>query len=164
MNITRNVMAKIKTEQIKMRPKWYFIVGSFLMTVGLVGLSVGAVFLTNLVFFLVRKQGSGQGRLQLMLQSFPWWIPTLAVIGVAFGIWMLKKYDFSYKKNFLFIVFLFIVSIMLTAFVLDYSGLNEVWSRRGPMRRFYQQIENRDSVFPKGNGGRRNPGNQNYLQ
>ena len=91
MNITRNVMAKIKTEQIKMRPKWYFIVGSFLMTVGLVGLSVGAVFLTNLVFFLVRKQGSGQGRLQLMLQSFPWWIPTLAVIGVAFGIWMLKK-------------------------------------------------------------------------
>lgn len=153
-NIEKEVMAKIAKNQITMKPKWYFIAGSLLMIVGLVGLSVVTVFLTNLTLFLLRKHGPGVGRLQMMLETFPWWVPLLTIIGMVSGIWLLKKYDFSYKKNFLLILLAFVVSIILSGWLIDSFGFNEIWSRRGPMKRFYQQFEKQKNIFPKRRGGK----------
>lgn len=141
-------MAKVKSNEISIKPRWYFVAGSLLTIAGLVGFSLGAVFLTNLTLFLLRRHGPmGQWRLEIMLNSFPWWIPVLAIAGLVLGVRLLKKYDFSYKKNFWLIIGGFIVSIILAAFLLDYLGLNDSWSRQGPMRRFYQQIEGQGRRF-----------------
>lgn len=135
-------MAKVKSRQITMKPRWYFAAGSILMIAGLTALSVGAIFLTNLTLFTLRRHGPmASWRLEMMLQSFPWWIPLLAIMGIALGIWMLKKYDFSYKRNFILIVLGFIVSILIAAFIIDSLGLNDIWSKKGPMKRLYQQVE-----------------------
>jgi hypothetical protein len=157
VNLEKAIMAKVKSNEISMRSRWYFILGSFLTIIGLVGFSILAIFLTNLTIFLFRQHGPmGQWRLQLLLNNFSWWIPVLAVLGIIGGIWLLKKYDFSYRKNFWLIIFGFIISIILAAFILDYSGLNDTWSRQGPMKRFYQQIENRNSTFQRGQGRMQN--------
>lgn len=148
------VMSKIKKGEITMKPKWFFMVGSLMMGVGLVGASFGAIFLVNLTLFLLRKRGPGLMRLELMLASFPWWVPILAIIGIAIGIWLLKKYDFSYKKNFMLIIVAFIASIVIAAWLIDYLGFNEAWSTRGPMRKFYQQFERQENNFPSGRGSR----------
>lgn len=140
-NFEKEVMSKIKKGEITMKPKWYFVVGSLITGAGLVGVSIGAIFLLNLTLFLLRKRGPGFIRLELMLASFPWWVPALAIIAVVIGIWLLKKYDFSYKKNFLLIIISFIASIVIAAWLIDYLGLNETWSRRGPMKRFYNRIQ-----------------------
>ena len=125
-----------------MKPRWYFAAGSLLLLAGLVGLSLLAIFLTNLTFWLLRSHGPmGQWRLELMLDSFPWWVPLLAVGGIVLGIRLLKQYDFSYRKNFIFIILGFILAVILTAYIVDGLGFNEDWSKRGPMRRFYQQME-----------------------
>ncbi len=147
------VMKKIKSDEIKMKPKWLFVAGSIFTIAGLVGLTIGAIFLTNLTIFLIRKRGPGYGRLELMLESFPLWIPILAILGIIFGIWMLKKYDFSYKKNFPLIVIAFIASVIIAGLLVDQLGLNNVWSHKGPMRGFYQQLENREDILPRGQGG-----------
>jgi len=140
IDFKKEVMTKIKKGEITMKPKWYFVVGSLITGAGLVGASIGAIYLVNLTLFLLRKRGPGLMKLELMLASFPWWVPILAITGIIVGIWLLKKYDFSYKKNFLLIIAAFIVSIVIAAWLIDYLGLNETWSRRGPMRRFYQQF------------------------
>ncbi len=146
-------MAKVKSNEISMKPRWYFVLGSLLVMVGLVGLSIGAIFLTNITLFLLRQHGPmGQWRLQTMLTSFPLWVPILAIGGIVLGIVLLRKYDFSYKKNFWVIIAGFVISIFLAAFVIDYLGLNDIWSRQGPMRRFYQQIEGQGSSAPRGEG------------
>ena len=153
INFEVEFMSKLNSGRIVMRPKWYFVIGSVLSIVGLVGLSVGSVFLINIILFLSRKHGPmGQWRIETMINIFPWWIPLLAIIGIAVGIWMLKKYDFSYKKNFLLIIIGFIFSIIIAGFVIDNLGLNEIWSRRGMMRRFYQQIETQKNISPNGSG------------
>jgi len=145
------IMAKVKSNEISMKPRWYFVLGSLLIMAGLVSFSIGAVFLTNLTLFLIRRHGPmGQWRLQQLVASFPLWVPILAVVGIALGVIMLKKYDFSYKKNFWLIVFGFILSVFLTAFVIDQLGFNDVWSRKGPMRRFYKQVEKQNSTVPSG--------------
>lgn len=128
-----------------MKPKWYFAAGSILTFTGIVGLSMGAIFFTNLTLYLLRRNAnSGHWRLELILQSFPLWIPLLAFTAVFAGIWFLRRYDFSYKKNFALIITAFILSVIISAWLMDRLGINDAWSRQGRMRRFYQQLENQD--------------------
>ena len=165
VDFKKAIMAKVKSNEISIKPRWYFIVGSLLTVAGLVGFRIGAIFLTNLTLFLLRQHGPmGQWRLQIMFNSFPLWVPILATVGIILGIWMLKKYDFSYKKNPWFVIVGFIVSIILAAFILDYLGLNDRWSHKGPLRRFYQQVERQNSTFPKGPGRMQNGVGKGFLR
>lgn len=138
INIENRIMDQIISGKIKMKPKWYFVIGTVLSFIGLIGSVIGAVFLTNITLFLLRKQGPGSGRLDIILESLPLWIPLLAVSFMILGIWLLKKYDFSYKKNFLVVTIFLLVAIFISAQIINLSGLNEVWSTRGPLRKFYQ--------------------------
>lgn len=143
-------MAKVRSSEISMRPRWYFVVGSLLTMLGLVSGSIGAIFLTNLTLFSLRQHGPmGPWRLQIMLESFPMWVPLLAVLGIALGIWMLRKYDFSYKNNFWLVVAGFIISIILAAVIIDYLSLNDTWLRQGPMRRFYLHGDGQRPMFQR---------------
>lgn len=154
-NISQDIMSKIKEGEIEMKPRWYFVVGSVFSITGLVGLSVASVFLFNLALFLVRHQGrNSQMRLEMILGSFPLWLPLLAIVGTMFGIWMLKKYDFSYKKNFNLIALTFITIILVSAAILEFTGLNDVWMSQGPMRRFNQRYLNQDTLTPTNSTGR----------
>lgn len=154
-------MQEINSGKVTMKPKWYFVAGSVFMTMGLIGLSISSVFMFNLTMFLIRKRGPGIGRLTIMLDNFPLWIPVVAVLGIIAGVWILKKYDFSYKKNFWYIVCGFIISIILAALTIDYLGMNETMSRRGPMQRFYRQIENENINLPR-NGWRQGVHDNSY--
>lgn len=141
-NIENKIMDKVLSGEVKMKPKWYFVLGSLASFVGLVGMIIGAIFLTNLTFFYIKKQGPGTARISMMLESFPLWVPILAIALVILGIWMLKKYDFSYKNNFIVVAITVVTAIILSALLIDYLGLNEQWAKRGPMRRFYMEDSN----------------------
>lgn len=143
-------MEKITSGQVVMKPRWYFLAGSILSVISLVGITVSAVFLTNLMFFLLRSHGPmGQWRLATILNSFSWWIPVLALLGITISVWLLKQYDFSYKHNWVLVVLGFIIAIVLAALAIDHLGVNEIWSQRGAGRRFYQRLESGEF-----NGGR----------
>ena len=52
----------------------------------------------------------------------------------------MKKYDFSYKKDFPLLIIAFVISVLFAGLLLDTLGLNTRLSR-GRMRKFYQNIE-----------------------
>ena len=146
-------MSRIKKDHIAMKPRWYFVLGTSALVVGLVGLSIVLVFLVNLTVFSLRTHGPmGDMRYQQLLASFPWWIPLIVVVGLGLGIFLLKKYDFSYKKNFLLVILGFIAVILLSGIVADALGINTFLSRQGQMRRLYQQVENQKTFPQKGSG------------
>ena len=143
IDITKNVMLKIKTEQIKMKSKWYFWLGSLLIFIALVGLAIISIFLISLVTFSLKNHGPmGAVRYQQIISNFPWWAPIIIIIGLVTGIILLKKYDFSYKRNFAFIILIFISAVLLAGILVDTLGLDNFWIKRGPMRRLYQQYNN----------------------
>jgi len=134
-----------------MKPKWYFTLGLSLLFLGVVGVSMGVIFLVNLGVFLIKRSGHfAPWRLQAILASFPWWLPVTALLGIVISLLLLRKYDFSYKKNFFLIAVLFIASLFAAGFLLDKLGLNERLSR-GRLRRFYQQME----IRPGPGGGKK---------
>lgn len=153
IDITKNVMSRIKRENITIKPRWYFILGSFAMVLGFIGLSVVSIFFVNVTVFSLRTHGPmGAIRYQQLLTSFPWWAPILVIIGLGFGIWMLKKYDFSYRKNFLLVILGITVAIIISGVLIDYLGINTFLSRQRQMRRFYQQIDNQNALPLRGQG------------
>lgn len=140
INLEKSIMVKIKSGKIAMKPRWFFVLGSISMILGLIAASISAIFLINLMFFLLRQHGPmGEWRLQLMVESFPWWVLLFGLGGIASGICLLKKYDFSYKKNFSIISGIFVLAIIFAAFLINLTGINDLWSRQGPMRKFYQR-------------------------
>ncbi len=133
-------MDQVRSKKIVMKPRWYFVLGSVLSIFGLVSFGVLATFLASLSMFLLRQHGPrGQWRLEQIIDSFPVWIPFFAIFGIIAGVNLLRQYDFSYKKNFKQIILIFISSILLSAAILDYSGLGDFWFKRGPMKNYYQQ-------------------------
>lgn len=133
-------MSKIEKGEISMKPKIYFLAGSLFAGIGLAASIVASTFLIALFRFSLRTHGPmGEYRFQELVTNFPWWALILAIVGMVAGIKLLRKYDFSYKHNFLFVVALFIASIILAGFLVDMSGLNDVWFRQGPMRGVMQK-------------------------
>ena len=54
------------------------------------------------------------------------------------GVKLLKRYDFSYKKNFNLLVAGFVLMMLVAGLLFDRMGFNERLMRRRPMmRRFY---------------------------
>lgn len=138
----KEFIAKIRAGKVGIKPRWRWVAGSVIGTASLAGLMIGVVYLTNLVFFLVRRRGPVcQWRLEALVDGFPWWLLAAAIMGMAVSVWWLRKYDFSYKKNFLLIVAGLVAATLVAAWGIDRLGLNENWARRGPMWRFYQHLE-----------------------
>jgi hypothetical protein len=144
LDFESKIISQIKSDKIKMKPKWYFVLGSLLMFTSLIGLSMGAVFLVNLGIFLIRRNGPlNTWKLQSILSTFPWWILLVAIGGIYLAIRLLKKYDLSYQKNFKLIIVMFVLAIFSAGLLLDGLGLNEYLSQ-GKMRKYYQQFDKRE--------------------
>ena len=148
-NITDNIMNQIHDNKIKMRSKSYFIVGSILTFVGLASSVVVSVFLFGLIRFSLRSQGKmASYRLGEILERFPWWAPVFAMVGLVVGIWLLRRYDFSFKINFKFVVIGFILAVVAGGWIVDIIGLNDVLIKRGPMQGFMRQHIQNDNRLP----------------
>lgn len=146
-------MKQILSGRVSMKPRWYFIVGSLSLIIGLVGSVIASVFLVSIIAFSLRTHGPmGAVRFQQLISSFPWWAPLLAVLGIASGVWFLKQYDISYKKNFPLIILSLIFAVLLAGWLMDATGMTTYWSKRGSMRRLYQQTETDSVVSPRGQG------------
>lgn len=157
--VEQTVMRQITAGRIAMKPRWYFVAGSVAMSLGMVGVSIFAIFLFNLSFFLLRQHGPmGEWRLKTMVESFPWYIPVLAVLSAGAGVMLLKKYDISYKYNFKILIFGFIIALCVAAALIDASGINDTWLRQGQMKRLYRQNNLQNG------GGQREQRNYQFIR
>lgn len=134
-DITKQVMGRIHTEHIKMRPRWYFVLGSLATFVGLVMSILASVFLLSFIKLSLRGGGKmAEYKMDELLSHFSWWGPIVALVSLLLGIWLLRQYEFSYKKNFALLAIGFVLAVVAASFILDMSGLNEVMLQRGPFR------------------------------
>lgn len=149
-NITNGVMDQIHLGKVKMRPKIYFILGSVLTFTGLVSSIMISVFLVGLIRFSLRVRGPmGEYKLDQMISEFPWWTIIFTIASLVIGIWLIRQYDFSYKKELWLVVLAFILSIVIVGLIVDMLGLNDTLSRRGPMKGMMRGYMH-DSAMPKG--------------
>jgi hypothetical protein len=150
-NIAETVMDKIHHDEIKMRPRIFFVIGSLLAFSGLAASILISVFLVGLMRFSLRAHGPmGEYRLDQMLSDFPWWAAVVAILGLAVGIWLLRRYDFSYKINFKVIIIGFVAAVIVAGWVIDMTGLNDVLFRQGPRHGIMRQYPLGNKILEQG--------------
>jgi magnesium-transporting ATPase (P-type) len=109
--------------------------GSIFTFIGLVSTVVVSTFSIGLIRFSLRSHGPmGQYRFDQMLSNFPWWTLVLAILGLVLGIWLIRKYDFSYKIKPWLIMAGFILAIIIGGYIIDITGVNDIITRKGPMK------------------------------
>lgn len=135
------MMDKIQTGSVKMLPKWYFVAGSLLTLIGLVSTFIISVFLITIIRFSLKTHGPmGEYRWNEIVSSFPWWAVALAIIGIICGFFLLRKYEFSYKRNYWLIILGFTVAVVITGITIDYLDYDAILFRQGPMRGIMRQF------------------------
>jgi uncharacterized protein YacL len=138
-NITENVMDQIQEGKVKMKPKTYFILGSILTFLGLVSATIISIISVGLIKFSMRAHGPlAQMKLNYMIANFPWLILIIAVVGLIVGLWLIKKYEFSYKVKPWIIIAGFVLAIFVAGFVIDSIGFNEKLYRQKQINRIME--------------------------
>ena len=145
LHLEKAVMQKIKSGQVKMRPRMHFVVGPLFMGAGLAGVITLAVFFVNIASFKLRTLGSfgylwfGQYGIRPFLATFPWAAFVVAICGLVIGISLLRRYDISYKKSFVGLILGLIAVVLTVGWLMDLTGINERFERFGHMRGLYQE-------------------------
>ncbi len=143
---SNDVMERIRLGKLTMRPRLLFVLGSILAFVGLVASVIASTFLVGLVRFSLRTHGPmGDYRFAQIMEGFPWWSFLLAVAGLAFGVWLLRRYELSYKHNFVTLVVMFVTAVILAGVLMDSIGLNDALLRRGPMQGMMRGVLHQDA-------------------
>jgi len=144
-NIQGSVMDKIRKDHISMRPRIYFIIGSFLFAAGLFFAIIMAVFFVNVAVFRFSGHSPfvflcmGRPGLGPFISSVPWLSLLVSVLGMTSGLLILKRYDFSYKNNYLLIVIGLVAMVLTSGFILSTLRFNEKISEEKFLRPFYRQ-------------------------
>ena len=113
------VLDQIKSGEIHMRPRRYF------MTVSIVGAIIGVIvgvlttYLSSIIFFWMRIQSAStpaygaRSNLQQAIDAFPWWLAIVLVVALAALVLFVKRFGALYRrKTGLLILVLLAVSLM----------------------------------------------------
>ncbi|RJR28130.1 hypothetical protein C4564_06230 [Candidatus Microgenomates bacterium] len=152
IDLENKILSEIKSGKISMKPKWRFVLGSSILFTSLIGLSFGAIFMINLIVFVLRRNNFFYSwKFQGIVSAFPWWVPVVAVVGVILSVAILKRYDFSYKKNFIVILAFFVTALIISGVFLDKLGFNEFALGQRQMKGLYQHIDSQSGINVNGN-------------
>lgn len=142
--LEQKVMKKIKSSKIKMRPRIYFAAGSILLALGITLSSLLAIFLINIISFRLRTERPldylrfGRHGLPAFAHLFPWALFLIAVVSIFLGISLLKKYDFSYQRNFLITILGIILLSLFLGIGIDRLGANRSIAVLPKFKKLYQ--------------------------
>lgn len=161
-DLKKDVMEKIKNEDIKIRSKNFFKVLKLILLITSIFLGLGAIYIFNLSFYLPRRAGVFDGRPTppVLIMSIPWGLVLIGALTVGILIYLYKKYEGGYKKNLFWTIVIIGIGIIVLGGVVSASKLNENLESAPHFQRFYEQGQKR---FVPGEGRRLNPGQKRML-
>jgi len=134
--LREQVLAKIKSGSVKMKPRFSFILRALLLISGLVIAALLVLYLISFVFFMLRSNGTwlapvfGLRGLGLFMTSLPWLL--LLVIGLFVVVLeiLVRHFSFGYRRPLLYSVFGILFVLGFTGFIVAQTPLHEgLWER-----------------------------------
>lgn len=153
---TKEVMTRIKSDKLKMKPRVYFVLGSMLLGSGIVGVLLITVFLSGAIFFrlrvgeVTRHLRQGMPGLIFFVRAFPWKVVGLAILSFWSGSWMLRKHSKVYKVGLLWLVLGAVVTVIGLGLLMDRVGINERLGKVKGLKPLYRMrsVEGEEVVRP----------------
>ena len=108
--IKDRILAKIKSGEANMKPRWHFILKAILWILGTVLVGLVIMFVLSFILFSLRQTGVwfvpafGVRGVGVFLRSLPWLLILTAFIFIVVLEILVKKYSFAYRQPLLFSV------------------------------------------------------------
>ncbi len=129
--IKKKILEKIQSEQVKMRPKWQFVLKAALLIIGIIFIVLILLYLTSFTFFILRQTGVwflpafGLRGIGALFVSLPWLLIFLGLIFIFLLETAARRYTFAYRQPLLFSVTILILLVLITSFGISKIGFHQ---------------------------------------
>lgn len=123
-SIHDKVVKAIETGQVKMRPKWHFVLYGVFWAVGMILAFLTLLYLASFIIFVLRETGTwfvpgfGLRGLGIFFLALPWLLLLVAIIFLVLLEILIRRYSFAYGRPLLYSVLAIIFFVVLGGFVL----------------------------------------------
>jgi len=124
-SISDNVLDKIKSGDVKMKPKIYFILRMVLLILGVMFLFSFIIYLISFILFSLRASGLlflpkfGFLGIGILFGSLPWFLIFLAAILIVILEIFTKHFTFIYRRPILYSLLTIIVIVIAVSFLIE---------------------------------------------
>lgn len=127
--IYQEIMDQIRTEEVVLKPKWIFVVGSALTFIGILTFTFLSISLFHLVMIRMRLYAPfgflifGQQGILPFVEAFPFKYLLGALVSTLAGLYLIRKKDFSYQIHWSLLVSGFMCGIFVFVLGVHRAGL-----------------------------------------
>ena len=140
-SVKTEILEAIKRGNVKMRPKWFFLLQSGLAIAGgaLVGLTL--LYLTSLIIFILRRNGVwfvpvfGPLGWFAFLISLPWLLIVLVLVFVLILEILVRHFSFAYRRPLLYSALGIVVLVVGGGFIVAATGFHRQFGRYADQHR-----------------------------
>ncbi len=112
-------LQKIKSGEISMRPRWYFLLHSAVVVTGGVFLCLTLLYLVSFIFYALRESGLwvvpglGAPASWQLLFSLPWLLIVVAIVFIVLLEILVRQFAFSYRRPLLYTVGVIVLFVIV---------------------------------------------------
>jgi hypothetical protein len=139
-----SVLAAIKAGEIKMRPRWQFILRGTLAVLGGILIALTLLYLVSLIIFASRESGAafvssfGFRGFFAFLMALPWLLITFSVLFIVLLEILVQRYSFAYSRPLVYSACGIIILVVAGGFVVASTSLH---------RGLFRQAERQELPF-----------------
>jgi len=129
-NIKNNVLNEIKSGEIKMKPRSYFMIRTLLFALGISVLFLFVIYIVSFIVFSLRISGIaflplfGFRGIRILFGSLPWLLLLLAVV-LIIGLEVFAEHiSFIYKRPIVYSLVVIIAIVLIAGFLLGISSFH----------------------------------------
>jgi hypothetical protein len=151
-SISQDILNKIKKEQVKMRPRLYFIAKTILLAVAFIVTILFILYITSFIVFSLRASGTlflprfGSPGIKIFWLSLPW-VPILIAGGAVILLELLaKRFNLVYRRPIIYSFLAILALAIIGGFLLEKAPLHSkifMRAQKEPMHgigEFYRQF------------------------
>lgn len=140
-NTEKTIFDRIKSMNIKMKPRAYFIARTLLLVLGVIVLLLFIIYLVSFIIFSLRASGLlflprfGILGFKMLIGPLPWFLIFLS-IGLVFLLEVLaKRFSFVYRRSILYSLFAIIIIVVFAGLIVGNTSFHPVLFRNAQERR-----------------------------
>jgi len=130
-SIEEKIIGKIKSGEVKMKPKIYFIAVTALITLGIL-ITIGfALFITSFIIFSLHSSGSwflprfGTKGIGAFFMEMPWFLVILASLFIILTYFFGRRFSFAYRNPLIYFAAIILVAVVAGSFIVAKTPLHK---------------------------------------